>query len=75
LAVRLLAGEVLDLRDEHGRRWLATSAGLACLIAGQAVPVVDHVSAADVAIEITRRGLRRRRRSSGIAAASVRKIL
>jgi hypothetical protein len=56
IAVRLLAGEVLELGDEHGRRWRASGTELAWVLAGNAAPVLEG-SAADIAIEIARREL------------------
>src|SRR5579872_2565330 len=56
IAVRLLAGEVMELADEHGRRWRASATVLAWVLAGDAAPVLEG-SAADIAIEIARREL------------------
>ncbi len=56
IAVRLLAGEALELDDEHGRHWRATASALSWVLAGEAAPVVEG-TAGDVAIEVTRRDL------------------
>ena len=56
IAVGLLAGETLELGDEHGRRWRASALALEWVLAGEAAPVVEG-SAGDVAIEIARRRL------------------
>ena len=56
IAVRLLAGETLELGDEHGRRWRASAQALEWVLAGEAAPGVEG-SAGDVAIEIARRRL------------------
>lgn len=41
IAVRLLAGETLELDDEHGRHWRATARALSWVLAGEAAPVVE----------------------------------
>ena len=57
IALRLLAGEVLEFHDEHrGRQWRATAHELLWVLAGEAAPVVEG-SAGDVAIEVARRKL------------------
>jgi hypothetical protein len=59
VAVRLLAGEVVDLVDEHGRRWRATATTLSLvhLGTGEAGLVLEG-SAGDVALEVARRAVR-----------------
>jgi hypothetical protein len=61
LAVRLIRGERFDLVDHHGRRWTASATTLALVGADGAVetPVIVG-SAADIAMDVIRRGLRRR---------------
>jgi hypothetical protein len=56
IAVRLLAGETLELDDEHGRHWRATASALSWVLAGETAPVVEGC-AGDVALEIVSRGL------------------
>lgn len=64
LALRLLAGEILEFRDEYGRHWRATAHALLWVIAGEAAPILQG-SAGDVAIEVSRRGLDEQRREIG----------
>jgi hypothetical protein len=61
LAVRLLQGARFDLVDIHGRWWSASATTLALVAAdgGIETPVVIG-SAADVALDVIRRGLRPR---------------
>jgi hypothetical protein len=51
LAVRLLRGEIVERRDEHGRLWRATHDSLSIVLPGSAAsgPVLDGVDAYDVA--------------------------
>jgi hypothetical protein len=61
LAVRLIRGERFDLVDQHGRRWNASATTLSLVGADGCVetPVIV-ASAADIAMEVIRRGLRPR---------------
>jgi hypothetical protein len=61
LAVRLILGERFDLVDQHGRRWTASATTLALVGADGCVetPVIVG-SAADIAMDVIRRGLRPR---------------
>jgi hypothetical protein len=56
IAVRLLAGETLELSDAHGRHWRASAKSLDWVLAGESAPVVEG-TAADIAIEVARREL------------------
>jgi hypothetical protein len=60
-AVRLIRGERFDLVDQHGRRWAASATTLALVGADGVVetPVIVG-SAADIAMDVIRRGLRPR---------------
>ena len=51
LAVRLLRGEIVELRDEHGRLWRATHDCLSVVLPGSAASaaVLERVDAFDVA--------------------------
>ena len=40
LAVRLMLGEVIDLTDEHGRRWQAKANALSWLVDGETARVI-----------------------------------
>jgi CheY-like chemotaxis protein len=62
LAVRLVRGEVLDLVDEQGWPWAASATTLQLKSYGRAEEwtTMVHGCAADVALEIVRRGLRSR---------------
>ncbi len=65
LAVRLIRGEVFDLVDEHDRLWHASATTLELVSprGGGPMPVIARGCAADVALEVIRRGLRARSRS------------
>jgi hypothetical protein len=55
LALRLLAGEVLDLVDKSGTRWRASANGLDLILSGEPSPVLQDCTAFDVAHEVIRR--------------------
>jgi hypothetical protein len=55
LAVRLLAGEVLELEDHDGMRWRASASRLDLILKGEPNPLLKDCTAFDVAYEIVRR--------------------
>jgi CheY-like chemotaxis protein len=68
LAVRLMRGEVLHLADKQGWAWCASATTLSLENPSSHVAsAIVRGSAADVAIEIVRRGLRPRDASSSVA--------
>jgi|HubBroStandDraft_1064217.scaffolds.fasta_scaffold908872_1 hypothetical protein len=58
VAVRLLRGEEMSFVDEHGRTWQASADRLEVSIGGVLGPVLDGVTAYEVAFEIVRRDRR-----------------